>query len=270
MVLFPNAKINIGLNITEKRPDNYHNIESIFYPIPIKDILEIVSSKSEQTQLHLTGIPIDGDSQDNLIMKAYKLLATDFSIPAVDIYLDKIIPFGAGLGGGSSDAAFTLMGLNQLFNLGLSTEQLEAYASKLGADCPFFIRNQPTYATGIGTIFSPIQLSLKNIFMVLVKPNDYISTKEAYAHVHPQKTSVSVCEKIQQPMETWKENIVNDFEQSIFPNHPTIKRIKEKLYENGAIYASMSGSGSSVYGFFSQPTDLKHLFPGEYVFQGGI
>ncbi|MBO4530952.1 MAG: 4-(cytidine 5'-diphospho)-2-C-methyl-D-erythritol kinase [Paludibacteraceae bacterium] len=270
MISFPNAKINIGLNITEKRPDNYHNLESFFYPIPIKDILEIVESSNQETRLHLSGISIDGNSEDNLIMKAYRLLAADYSIPAVDIYLEKKIPFGAGLGGGSSDAAFTLKMLNEMFSLQLSTEALENYASKLGADCPFFIQNKPVFATGIGNIFTQIDFSLNQVFMVLVKPDVHISTKEAYSLIKPQKTTIPVCERIKQPMETWKDTIVNDFEYSVFPQHPSVKAIKDKLYENGAIYASMSGSGSSVYGFFSQPTDLKHLFPSEYVFQGGI
>lgn len=267
MILFPNAKINIGLNITEKRPDNYHNLESIFYPIPIKDILEIVESSSDETHLHLSGIIIDGDSNDNLIMKAYRLLAADYDIPKVDIYLEKIIPFGAGLGGGSSDAAFTLKALNQLFSLNLSIETLELYAAKLGADCPFFIQDKPVYATGIGNLFEPINLSLKGTFMVLIKPNVHISTKEAYSLIKPKKTSISVKEKIKQPIETWKDSIYNDFEYSVFPQHPIVQDIKEKLYTNGAVYASMSGSGSSVFGLFDHKVDLKPLFPNDYVFQ---
>lgn len=267
MVVFPNAKINIGLNITEKRPDNYHNLESVFYPIPVKDVLEIVESNEEKTQLHISGIEIDGDTNDNLIMKAYRLLAADFSIPNVDIYLKKLIPFGAGLGGGSADAAFTLKALNELFSLGLSLEQLENYASKLGADCPFFVRNQPTYATGIGNIFEPVDISLKGTFMVLVKPEVFISTKEAYSLIKPKKTEVPVKEKIKQPMDTWKNSIVNDFEYSVFPQHPSIEEIKNTLYEQGAVYASMSGSGSSVFGFFKEAVDLKHLFTQSFVFQ---
>ena len=255
MVVFPNAKLNIGLNIVEKRPDNYHNLESIFVPIPFKDILEIVESKSGETRLHLSGIQIDGDPNNNLVMKAFRQLQVDFNIPNVDIYLEKIIPFGAGLGGGSADAAFTLKALNTLFDLKLSNEKLCQYAAKLGADCSFFIENKATYVTGIGEILTPIELDLSPYYLVLVKPNDYISTKEAYAHITPRKTKISVNETIHYPIEQWKEYIVNDFEASVFPNHPNIAKVKKNLYENGALYASMTGSGSSVFGLFDkQPT----------------
>lgn len=270
MLSFPNAKINIGLNITEKRPDNYHNLESIFIPIPIKDILEIVRKEEGDTQLHLSGIVIDGDSNDNLIMKAYRLLANDFQLPAVDIYLEKRIPFGAGLGGGSADAAFTLKMLNEEFQLHLTTEQLEQYAARLGADCAFFIQNKPTYATGIGNIFQSVEVSLEGYFLVLVKPNVHVSTKEAYSLIRPKKTEVSVFERIQEPIENWKETITNDFELSVFPQHPIIQQVKEKLYDKGALYASMSGSGSSVFGLFREEIDLCAEFPDMFVFQSRL
>ncbi len=252
MIVFPNAKINIGLNIVEKRLDNYHNIESIFVPIPFKDILEIVVSNSQETKFHLSGIPINGDANDNLVMRAFRQIQKDFKIPNVDIYLEKIIPFGAGLGGGSADAAFTLKALNTLFDLNLSNETLCQYAAKLGADCSFFIENKATYVTGIGEILSPIELDLKRYYIVLVKPNDFISTKEAYAHITPKKTKISVNETIHYPIEQWKEHIVNDFENSVFPDHPNIAKAKEKFYNNGAIYASMTGSGSAVFGLFEK------------------
>ena len=267
MVSFPNAKINIGLNITEKRSDNYHNLESIFVPIPIKDILEIVRKKEGESELHLSGIAIDGDPNDNLIMKAYHLLQSEYNLPAVDIYLEKNIPFGAGLGGGSADAAFTLKMLNDEFELHLTTEQLESYAARLGADCAFFIQNKPTYATGIGNIFQPVEVNLDNYFLVLVKPDVHVSTKEAYSLIRPQKTEVSVFEKIQRPIETWKEEISNDFELSVFPQHPIIAEVKSLLYQKGAVYASMSGSGSSVFGIFREEVDLQTNFPGMFVFQ---
>ncbi len=267
MVVFPNAKLNIGLNIVEKRPDNYHNLESIFVPIPFKDILEIVESKSGETRLHLSGIQIDGDPNNNLVMKAFRQLQGDFNIPNVDIYLEKIIPFGAGLGGGSADAAFTLKALNTLFDLKLSNEKLRQYATKLGADCSFFIENKATYVTGIGEILTPIELDLSPYYLVLVKPNDYISTKEAYAHITPRKTEISVNETIHYPIEQWKEYIVNDFEASVFPNHPNIAKVKENLYENGALYASMTGSGSSVFGLFDKQPTVEYentVFKGKF------
>ncbi len=257
MIVFPNAKINIGLNIVEKRPDNYHNIESIFVPIPFKDILEIVETSSEETKLHLSGIPIDGDTDDNLVIKAFRLIQKDFKIPNVDIYLEKIIPFGAGLGGGSADAAFTLKALNTLFDLNLSNETLCWYATKLGADCPFFIEDKAKYVTGIGEILSPIELELSRYFIVLVKPNDFISTKEAYACITPRKTEISVNEAIHYPIEHWKRHIVNDFEDSVFPNHPNIAKAKAKFYDNGAIYASMTGSGSAVFGIFDKQPNIE-------------
>ena len=270
MLSFPNAKINIGLNITEKRPDNYHNLESVFYPIPIKDILEIVRKENGETELHLSGITIDGDSNDNLIMKAFRLLDSDFHLPAVDIYLEKRIPFGAGLGGGSSDAAFTLKMLNDEFSLGLSTEQLETYAARLGADCAFFIQDKPTYATGIGNIFQSVELSLSGYFLVLVKPNVHVSTKEAYSMIKPKKTDISVFEKVKKPIESWRESITNDFELSVFPLHPIIAEVKEQLYRKGALYACMSGSGSSVFGLFKSPVDVTNDFPDMYVFQSTL
>ena len=266
MVVFPNAKINIGLNIVEKRPDGYHNIESIFYPIPIKDILEIVESESGATTLHTSGISIDGDPNDNLIMKAYRILSEEFALPPVDIYLEKRIPFGAGLGGGSSDAAFTLKTLNELFDLRINTKGLESYAAKLGADCAFFIQNKPTYAEGIGNLFSEANVCLSKKFIVLIKPDIHVSTKEAYAMIRPRRTKTTVCELIQNPIENWRKLITNDFETSVFPIHPRIKWIKEKLYDFGAIYASMSGSGSSVYGIFDKEIDLTTDFPDMFVF----
>lgn len=273
MVLFPNAKINIGLTIVEKRPDNYHNIETIFYPIPLNDILEIVPSKGEESSLHLSGIKIDGNADDNLVMRAYRLLKADYNIPPVDIYLEKIIPFGAGLGGGSSDAAFTLKGLNELFELGLDTKALQTYASELGADCAFFIENKPIFATGKGDIFEEIDLSLSGTPIVLVKPDISISTKEAYAHIKPRPMGFPINELIGLPVDSWDHLIENDFEETIFPNHPTIAKIKRALFDNGAIYALMSGSGSSVYGLFDDEKSAKQAalqFPDYFVFEGKL
>lgn len=252
MLTFPNAKINIGLNITEKRPDGYHTIETVFYPIGLCDVLEIAPSTScTDYSFSSSGIAIGGDPENNLIIKALRLLCIDYVIPPVDISLIKNIPFGAGLGGGSSDAAFMLKALNELFELKVSVEKLEAYALKLGADCPVFIQNKAVFATGIGHIFSDVQVSLDGYFLVLIKPDMHVSTPEAYAKVVPQKPEFDLRESIQLPVSEWKNRIKNDFEPSVFARFPAIAHLKEKLYDAGACYASLSGSGSSVYGLFT-------------------
>ena len=273
MITFPNAKINLGLNIVEKRPDGYHNLETVFYPVPIEDALEvnILNESTQKFRLHQAGLEISGEAENNLVVKAYKLLDKRFNLPPVDIHLFKHIPSGAGLGGGSSDATYMLKLLNEKFNLELSDENLEEYAAKLGADCAFFIRNTPTYAEGIGNIFSPISLSLKGYQIVLVKPDIFVSTRDAFAQIKPHRQEIPLKEVIKQPIEEWKERMVNDFEESVFPQFPAIKEIKEKLYEAGAIYAAMTGSGSSVFGLFKPENDkvAKEDF-GEkaFVYQG--
>ena len=275
MITFPNAKINLGLNIVEKRPDGYHNLETVFYPIPVEDALEvnILNESTQKFCLHQAGLEIAGEAENNLVVKAYKLLDERFNLPPVDIHLFKHIPSGAGLGGGSSDAAYMLKLLNEKFNLKLSDENLEEYAARLGADCAFFIRNTPTYAEGIGNIFSPISLSLKGYQIVLVKPDIFVSTRDAFAQIKPHRQEIPLKEVIKQPIEEWKERMVNDFEESVFPQFPAIKEIKEKLYEAGAIYAAMTGSGSSVFGLF-RPEDNKSVKEdfGEkaFVYQGAL
>lgn len=264
MLTFPNAKINLGLNVTEKRPDGYHNLETIFYPIPLEDALEVVpllgddslARQVEKYRLHQTGLEIEGSVENNLVIKAYKLLDADFHLPPVEIHLVKHIPSGAGLGGGSADAAFMLKMLNEQFNLGLSDETLEGYAARLGADCAFFIKNSPTFAEGIGNLFSPLSLSLKGYQLWLVKPEVFVSTRDAYARTKPHRPALSLKEIAQLPIERWKEVMVNDFEESVFPQFPAIREIKETMYSQGAIYASMSGSGSSVYGIFKADATL--------------
>ena len=263
MVCFPNAKINLGLNIVSRRPDGYHNLETIFYPIAIKDALEVVPAVEKKGSFKQSGIPVDGTPEQNLVMKAYSLLKKEFSIPEADIYLRKNIPFGAGLGGGSADAAFMLKILNNFAELNLSDEKLENLAAQIGADCPFFIQNKPVFATGIGNIFTPIDLSLKDYCIVLIKPDIHVSTKEAYAMVTPKQASIPLTEIIKTPIETWKDTMLNDFEASVFPQHPAIKEIKEKLYDFGAIYSSMSGSGSSVFGIFKEEINLTNEFSGQ-------
>ena len=275
MITFPNAKINLGLNIIEKRPDGYHNLETVFYPVPVEDALEvnILNESTQKFRLHQAGLEIAGEAENNLVVKAYKLLDERFNLPPVDIHLFKHIPSGAGLGGGSSDAAYMLKLLNEKFNLKLSDKNLEEYAARLGADCAFFIRNAPTYAEGIGNIFSPISLSLKGYQIVLVKPDIFVSTRDAFAQIKPHRQEIPLKEVIKQPIEEWKERMVNDFEESVFPQFPAIKEIKEKLYEAGAIYAAMTGSGSSVFGLF-KPEDNKSVKEdfGEkaFVYQGAL
>lgn len=258
MITFPNAKINLGLNITAKRPDGYHNLETVFYPVPIEDALEIhvLNSTDKKFALHLAGMEITGNAEDNLVVKAYLLLDKEFNLPPVDIHLYKHIPSGAGLGGGSSDAAFMLKLLNERFELKLTNEKLEEYAATLGADCAFFIKNTPTYAEGIGNIFSPLSLSLKGYQILLVKPDIFVSTREAFSLVRPHKPEYSLKEIITHPISEWKEQMVNDFETSVFPQYPVIGEIKEELYKNGAMYAAMSGSGSSVFGLFAPDANI--------------
>lgn len=256
MLLLPNCKINIGLNIVSKRSDGYHNLETVFFPIPLRDNLEFKEIENEDVPYRLVsgGVPIEGKPEDNLIVKVYLDMKAEFNLPALELSLYKNIPMGAGLGGGSSDAAAMMKGLNEAYNLQLSAEDMEKRLAKFGADCPFFVRNKPAYATGIGDELTNCNVSLKDKFIVLVKPDVFVSTKEAYAHVTPKLPAIPLAEAIKLPIETWKEQIVNDFEQSVFPFHPKLPAIKQTLYDMGAVYASMSGSGSTMYGIFNRPT----------------
>jgi 4-diphosphocytidyl-2-C-methyl-D-erythritol kinase len=257
MITFPNAKINLGLNVVEKRTDGYHNLETVFYPVPLEDALEVVvAERAEGVTLSQTGIVLAGDCEDNLVVKAYRLLEREgYRLPAVDIFLHKGIPSGAGLGGGSADATFMLRMLNSSFSLNISDQQLENYSSRLGADCAFFVKNQPTFAEGIGDIFSPIELSLKGSRIVIVKPDIFVSTREAFSKITPQRAELSPREVVQRPVEEWRELLRNDFEASVFAIHPEIGYVKQQLYDAGAIYASMSGSGSSLFGIFAPGSD---------------
>jgi 4-diphosphocytidyl-2-C-methyl-D-erythritol kinase len=260
MIVFPNAKINIGLNVVSKREDGYHNLETIFFPLKLADALEFV--EAEDTKLTTSGIQIDSLPEQNLILKAYHLIKSDFNLPSLHFHLHKVIPFGAGLGGGSSDAAFTFKMLNEYFNLGLSTQRLESYAAKIGADCPFFIHNKPTFATGIGNKFHNIELDFTDYEIALLKPNITVSTPEAYKNVIPRNPKFRLTEIIKTPVEQWKNLIVNDFEKSVFPKYPQIAELKQLLYDLGASFASMSGSGSAVFGIFRHlPTNLNKKIP---------
>ncbi len=268
MLTFPNAKINLGLHIIEKRTDGFHNIETVFYPIRLKDALEFVENKTdEKTILQLSGIEVDSEINNNLILKAYRLLAVDFPLPPLSVYLRKNIPLGAGLGGGSADAAFMLMMINQNFKLNLSENELCAYAARLGSDCTFFIENKPAFASGRGEILEEVNISLKGYHLVLVKPNVHVSTADAYLGCKPQIPAFSLKEIIRQPIEMWHKNMKNDFEETVFRTHPIIGEIKTELYRCGALYAAMSGSGASVFGIFQNKTALKKQFENCFVWE---
>jgi 4-diphosphocytidyl-2-C-methyl-D-erythritol kinase len=265
MIQFPNAKINIGLNIVAKRPDGYHDIESIFYPIPLYDALEFVESSS--LQFSPSGKMIDGQEADNLVLKAYHLLKNDFeSLPPIHIYIHKVIPMGAGLGGGSSNASFMLMMLNKHFELEISKDKLLDYAAQLGSDCPFFIHNIPSYAEGRGEQLTPIALDLSKYFFLLIKPKIHVSTAWAFSEITPKVLDFSCKEIINLPLKEWKNCIVNDFEEPIFLAQPVLTTIKEKLYSLGALYASMSGSGSVIYGIFEEKPTWENEWEGCEVF----
>lgn len=267
MIVFPNCKINLGLNIVSKRNDGYHNLETIFYPLPFYDVLEVIKSgnENEQTTFSTSGLNIDGNKENNLCVKAYELLKKNHpSLPAAIIHLHKAIPTGAGLGGGSADAAFTLKLVNDKFNLGLSTGQLINYSLQLGSDCPFFILNKPCFARGRGEILEEIPLNLAAYKVIIINPGIHINTARAFAGITPAPPAKSVKEIIQQPVETWKGELINDFEKNIFIQYPEIASIKNKLYENGAIYASMSGSGSTVYGIFKKNDLIDLHLPSHY------
>ena len=259
MICFPNAKINIGLNIVEKRTDGFHNIETVFYPVQLCDVLEII--ESSKFEFSNSGIAVPNDGKENLCVKAYRLLSKEFQLPPVKIHLHKIVPIGAGLGGGSSDAALTIKALNNLFQLNLSKEKMKDHARQLGSDCAFFIENDPMFAYERGDKFKPVQLDMNDHFIALVTPDIHVSTAEAYAGTAPKKPETSLEKLISLPIGEWKNNIYNDFEDSVFTKYPAIKTIKEKLYSLGAIYASMSGSGSSVYGVFKESKTFESDFP---------
>ncbi len=271
MLTFPNAKINIGLNIIEKRIDGFHNIESVFYPVEWCDVLEIIPSPEKEIKFQSSGLEIPGNESSNLCLKAWHLLQTRISIPRSVppiIYLHKVIPMGAGLGGGSADGAFTLKMLNEIYDLKLSNDELKDYARQLGSDCAFFIENRPVFCYDKGDQFEDFSLDLKGKYVVLVNPDIHISTAEAYSGVSPKKPKISLKEALKQPISTWKEIVKNDFEEKLLVKYPTITDIKASLYQSGAVYASMTGSGSTVYGIFDKEVDLKNAFPNLAIWQG--
>jgi len=267
MVLFPNAKINLGLNITQKREDGFHNLETIFAPIDLCDILEFVESKL--FNFTTSGLEIDGEHSNNLCIKAYNLIKQEYKIPNIAIHLHKVIPFGAGLGGGSSDAAFMIKGLNKLFELNISIEKQKQIALKLGSDCPVFIENNAVYASGRGEVFTEISF-YHEYKIVVIKPNILISTKEAYSLITPKKREKSLLNQYQKFNNEWLSGLENDFEKPIFQKYPIIAKIKELMYTNGAIYASMSGSGSAIYGLFETEPDLSNFGKQDFIWKGVV
>lgn len=274
MITFPNAKINIGLNIIEKRNDGFHNIESVMVPVGLCDALEVVENFDKNTERIIftsSGISIPGNANENLCCKAYYLIANDYSLANIKVHLHKHIPIGAGLGGGSADAAFFIRLLNDKFELGISWGEMHHYARQLGSDCSFFISNKPAFVEEKGDQYESIKLDLSNCHIALIYPNIHINTAKAYSGVTPKKPARSLENDIQNlPIEQWKNFIHNDFEDSVFPQFPELKRIKEQLYSKGAVYASMSGSGSTVYGIFKEATSLKTSFPGAFVYEGKL
>ena len=263
MVSFPNCKINLGLNIVNKRDDGYHDIETVFFPIQLKDSLEVI--ENEKLEFSTSGFSIEGEPEKNLCIRAFNLLKKDFpQLPSVQMHLHKAIPMGAGLGGGSADGAFTLKLLNNKFDLSLSEKQLINYSLQLGSDCPFFILNKPCFATGRGEILEQTELNLSEYKFLIVRPPIHISTAWAFSTIEPLKPVKLIKQIIQQPIATWRTELINDFEKPVFEKHPEIKNIKDKLYDAGATYASMSGSGSAVYGIFSKENAISISFPDNY------
>lgn len=303
MIAFPNAKINIGLNVVAKREDGYHDIETVFYPVLLQDALEIkpmrpldpaqlrkrieagllvqpddafmpyrlLPRKKEDIpccSLEMTGNEFPFSAADNLVVKAYLLLQQDFDLPSIDIKLHKHIPSSAGLGGGSSDCAFMITLLNRRFNLRMRESMMERYAARLGSDCAFFVSNTPSLATGRGEILNPIGLSLKGYTILLVKPDIAVKTADAYASVTPHRPEISLADAVMRPVSEWKDCVFNDFEPSVFAKHPLLAEIKQKLYDLGAEYAAMTGSGSTIYGIFRTPLDNPaDLFPDMFTCQ---
>jgi len=273
MICFPNAKINIGLRILEKRPDGYHNIESVFYPVGWCDALEAIPMEgSGNIELHLSGIPVPGRTdEDNLCVKLYRLLSEKYKLPSLKVWLHKTIPIGAGLGGGSSDAAHFMKMLNSMCTLNLSVDEMKKYVSQLGSDCVFFIENKPVIASQRGEVTKPVNVDLTRYYIALVYPELQVSTPFAYSLVKPglrEDSLKNIVEK--KEVSDWKTDVTNDFEESLFEKFPVIYEVKEKLYKVGAVYSAMTGSGSAVYGIFNKKVDAARLFPAYKTWSGGL
>lgn len=275
MLTFPCAKINLGLNITSKREDGYHNLETIFYPVPLTDALEVKLMhddfpSDELCDLKITGNAVDCDEKNNLVVKAYTLLAQDFKLPRVHTHLVKRIPMQAGLGGGSADGAFMIRLLDERFRLNMGIAEMERYASRLGSDCAFFITAEPSFATGRGEVLEPVNIAEQNLqgyYIAIVKPAIAVSTREAFQQIICRQPEHCCRDIVHQPIETWKTVLTNDFEEPAFKQHPELANIKQRLYDLGAVYAQMSGSGSAFFGLFrTDPQQLKNAFPACYTF----
>ncbi|MEP6584418.1 MAG: 4-(cytidine 5'-diphospho)-2-C-methyl-D-erythritol kinase [Ginsengibacter sp.] len=267
MIAFPNCKINLGLNILEKKADGFHDLETVFFPVNIHDVLEILEFGGNTTQVTTSGISL-GECENNICLEAYNLLKKDYpDLPGIKMHLHKAIPLGAGLGGGSADGVATLKLLNKTFNLNIPDEQLFAYALKLGSDCPFFILNKPCFASGRGETLEPISLPLYAHKIVIVNPGIHVNTTEAFKHIVPHVPEKRIKEIIAQPIDTWKNELVNDFEDSVFKKYPDVHKIKKDLYDSGAIYSGMSGSGSTVYGIFKDGTLTNYIPHADYFYK---
>lgn len=270
MITFPLAKINLGLNVVERRPDGYHNLQTVFMPVPLTDALEVYEMDAAfpsevDCDLKVTNIAVEGDEQRNLVVRAYNMLKSEFpDMPRVHAHLRKDIPTQAGMGGGSSDCAAMLLLLNRMFSLGLTQQQLIDRAAQLGADCPIFILNRPAYAEGIGEKLTPIELSLQDYYLAIVRPNIPVPTKEAFSRIKPHMPAKNCLDIVRQPIDTWRHELVNDFEESVFALHPEIGAVKQRLYDLGAVYAAMSGSGSALFGIFKKEPALEGEFQGMY------
>jgi 4-diphosphocytidyl-2-C-methyl-D-erythritol kinase len=270
LIIFPNCKVNLGLNILNKRPDGYHNLQTVFYPVRLQDALEIITEPepAKTAAFTVSGIALDIKAEDNICAKAYALLKKDFpQLPAIRLHLHKVIPSGAGLGGGSADGAAALLLLNKKYGLGLSGRQLMDYALQLGSDCPFFVVNKPCFATGRGEVLAEIDLDLSAYKIVIVNPGIYVSTAAAFAGLQVNTEVPDMAAVISGPVEAWKDNLTNDFEAGIFAQYPEIRAIKEQLYSQGAVYASMSGTGSTVYGIFRKEAEVLNAFPSSCFFR---
>lgn len=274
MITFPIAKINLGLNVVSRRPDGYHNLETVFYPVHITDALELTMMNTHfpsesNCDIKVTNIAIEGDERRNLVIRAYELLKQDFpQLPRVHAHLYKGIPTQAGMGGGSSDCAYTIRLLNEMFTLGLTEQQMIQYAARLGADCAFFILSRPAYAEGIGEQLEPISLDLSDYYIGIVRPDIPVSTKEAFSLIKPEKPARNCRDVVMQPVETWRNYLTNDFERSVFTLHPEIGKLKQRLYDLGAVYAAMSGSGSSLFGLFRKEIKIGEHFPDVFTYCG--
>lgn len=270
MLIFPNCKINLGLSVTDKRADGFHNIETVLFPVNLSDILEIIKSPDGHFSFTQSGLKISGSLQNNLVVKAFQLLKNKYQLPEVHIHLHKLIPMGAGLGGGSADAAFAIKLLNDVFEINLSEDKMEDITRQLGSDCAFFIRNQSTLAIEKGDIFEQISLDLSGFYLSIIKPNIHIGTPEAYSWIKPTIKANSLKDIINLPINKWKDDLHNDFEDKIFKRYPEIESVKSKLYNLGAIYASMTGSGAAVFGLFENEIDLSQEFSDCFTWQGKV